>query len=240
MLFDYVGQSLMKEDLESFIVNINRSNLPPEKMVELVNQLHDISKAESIPLDQVPDYIKQKLEEKQKIDEQIKEVDAELQSKNVNIETINGYVKKLWNIQNLEWKEKELKDKCKKLSKRMSKFKDVLPLTENIAAAAINMNELLALKIAIDKAAKYYNLPFIGATMRLTEDIKKYNKINGLKEELSTLYLQKLAINKACSSQTESLITLVNLKSHGLTEDRILQLNHFLEKNGYEIPNAEA
>src|SRR5919198_533030 len=146
MLFDYVGQSLMKEDLESFIVNINRSNLPPEKMVELVNQLHDISKAESIPLDQVPDYIKQK------IDEQIKEVDAELQSKNVNIETINGYVKKLWNIQNLEWKEKELKDKCKKLSKKLSKYKDVLPLTENIAAAGINRDELLALKIAIDQA----------------------------------------------------------------------------------------
>jgi hypothetical protein len=30
-------------------------------MVELVNQLHDISKAESIAPDQVPNYIKEKL-----------------------------------------------------------------------------------------------------------------------------------------------------------------------------------
>jgi hypothetical protein len=48
---------------------------------------------ESIPLEQVTGYIKEKLEEKQKIDEQIKEADAVLQSKNVNIETINEHVK---------------------------------------------------------------------------------------------------------------------------------------------------
>src|SRR5919198_5442411 len=237
-------------------------------MVELMNQLHDISKAESIAPDQVPNYIKEKLEQKKSIDEEINRADAELQSKNVNIETINEYqklneklnqfnlsfqdtdklvnllknaeeygfgekeiVEKLWNIQNLEWKEKELKDKCKKLSKKLSKYKDVLLLTENIAAVGINRNELLGLKIAIDEAAKYYNLPFIGATMRLIGDIKKYNEINGLQKELFTLYLQKFAINEACSSQSESLIALVNLKSHGLTEDRLLQLNNLLEHN---------
>jgi hypothetical protein len=140
---------------------------------------------------------------------------------------------KLWNIQNLEWKEKTLKDKCKKLSKKIAKYKDLVPLTENIAASGINMNELLALKIAIDQAAKHYNLPFIGATMRLIEDIKKYNKINGLKNEFNTLCLQKLAINEACSSQSESLITLANLKSQGVTEDKLLRLNNFLENNGY-------
>ena len=45
------------------------------------------SKEQSIPLDQVPGYIKKKLEDKQKIDEQIKETDAILQSKNVSMET---------------------------------------------------------------------------------------------------------------------------------------------------------
>jgi hypothetical protein len=105
-------------------------------------------------LDQLPDYIKQKLVEKQRIDEAIKEADAVLQSRNATLEAINEYLKlnqelekhrlsthdihkllsvlsiakkygfggkeiaeKLWNIQDLEWKEKELKDKCKKLSK---------------------------------------------------------------------------------------------------------------------------
>ena len=69
-----------------------------------------------------------------------------------------------------------------------------------------------------------YNLPFVSATMRLIYDIKRYNKTNGL----------KFAINEACSSQTKSLITLAKLKSYGITKDRLLELNSFLENNGYK------
>jgi hypothetical protein len=109
----------------------------------------------------------------------------------------------------------------------------VVSLTEDIAAWGIGIDELLAIKIGINQVAKFYNLPFVSATMHLIEDIKKYNKINGLKKELSTLYLQKFAL-EACSSQRQSLITLAKLKSHGLTEDRLLQLNNFLQDNAYK------
>jgi hypothetical protein len=268
-LYSYFRKSgAAEEKIESFIDNMNSSNLPPERAIELVNQLFNISKSESIPLDQVLGYIKEKLEEKQKIDEGVREADAELQSKHVTIEAINEHLKlkeqldrhgvsmqdidkllkllsnakrygfdgkeiayKLYNIQELEWKEKELKDKCKKFSKRISKFKDVVPLTEDIAVWGIGIDELLALKVGINQAAKHYNLPPLAATLRLIDDIKKYNKINGLKEELSTLYLQKYTLDQAFSCQSQSLITLAKLKSYGLTEDRLLQLNNFLEKN---------
>jgi hypothetical protein len=223
---------------------------PPEKVIELVNQLFNISKSESIPLDQVSSYIKEKLQEKQKIDEEIKQADALLQNKNVTIEAISEHLKlkeqldrhgvsvqdidkllkllsnakrygfdgkeiadKLYNIQELEWKERELKDKCKKFSKRISKFKDVVPLTEDIAAWGIGIDELLALKVGINQAAKHYNLPPLAATLRLIDDIKKYNKINGLKEELSTLYLQKYALDEACSRQSRTLVNLLKLKT---------------------------
>jgi hypothetical protein len=141
---------------------------------------------------------------------------------------------KLYNIKFLEWKEKELKDKSKKLSKRISKYKDIVPFTEEIVALGVGIQELIGLEVGIKEAAKHYNLPFVGATLRLIEDLKKYNKINGLKEELSTLYLQKLAINEACSSQTESLITLAKLKSYGITEEQIISVNNVLENNGYK------
>jgi hypothetical protein len=260
------------QDIESFIVNISGSNLPPEKMVELMNQLHDISKAESIAPDQVPNYIKEKLEQKKCIDDEIQQADGVLQSKNVSIETINEYqklneklnqfnlsfqdtdklvnllknaeeygfgekeiVEKLWNIQNLEWKEKELKDKCKKLSKKLSKYKDVLQLTENIAATGINMNELLGLKIAIDEAAKYYNLPFFHSTVRLINDVKTYNKIGGIKRELDRLSLQKYALDQACSRQSQSLVALAKLKSHGINDEQIISLGNMLEGNQIKI-----
>jgi hypothetical protein len=86
-LHDYFIKSGASEDqIESFIANVNSSDISPEQTIELVYQLYEISRGETIPLDQVSSYIKEKLEEKQKIDEQIKEADAILQSKNVSID----------------------------------------------------------------------------------------------------------------------------------------------------------
>jgi LysM repeat protein len=141
---------------------------------------------------------------------------------------------KLYDIQELEWKENELKGKCKKLSKRISKYKDVVPLTEDIAAFGIDIHELIALKVGINEAAKHYNLPPLAATLRLIDDIKKYNKINGLKEELSTLYLQKYTLDEACSRKIRAMMALLSLEAHRITEDRVLWLNSLLENNGYK------
>src|SRR5919202_7033166 len=56
--------------IESFISNISSSELHPEKIIELVNHIYGISKSESIHPDQLPNYINQKIEQKQRIDEQ--------------------------------------------------------------------------------------------------------------------------------------------------------------------------
>ena len=58
-----------------------------------MNQLHDVSNGQSVPPDQLPDYIKQKLDEKQIIDNDIQQANNVLQTKNVSIETINEHVK---------------------------------------------------------------------------------------------------------------------------------------------------
>ena len=137
---------------------------------------------------------------------------------------------KLYDFKFLEWKEKEFKDKHKKLSKRMSKFKDIVPLAEGIAALGIRKDELLALEVGIKEAAKYYNLPYVSAAMRLMDDIKTYNKINGLRRELDRLSLQKYALDQACSRQSRSLIALAKLKNHGITEEQIILLNTVMEK----------
>jgi hypothetical protein len=137
----------------------------------------------------------------------------------------------MYNIQDLEWKEKQCKDKCRKLSKRISKYKDVVPLTEDIAALGIGLDELLAFKMGINQAAKCYNLPFASATMRLIEDIKAYNKINDLKKELSSLYMQKYTVDQVCSSQNKSMRALMNLQSWGITEAQIISLSNILARN---------
>jgi hypothetical protein len=236
-----------------------------------VYQLHEISKAESVSLDEVSEYIKGKLEDKQKIDKQIKEADAILQSKNVSIEAINEHlqlneelkkyrlctkdihrlinllliakeyryspgkiVAKLRNIKRLENEENKLKTSCDVLSKKEAKYKDVIPFTEELVAFGIGIQELIGLEIGIKEAAKAYNMSFCNSTLRLIDDIKSYNQINGLGRELDRLSLQKYALDQACSAQSQSLIALAKLKNYGLTEDKILQLNKFLENNGYK------
>jgi hypothetical protein len=200
-------------------------DISPEKVVEYVNQLFAVPKEQSIPLDQVPSYIEKKLEEKQKIDDQIKEADAILQSKNVSIETINEHIRlkqelkkyrlstkdirrlldlleaakeyryspgkivaKLRNIKRLENKEVKLKSSCEALSKKEAKYKDVIPFTEEVVAFGIGIEELIGLDVGIKEAAKAYNMSFCNSTLRLIDDIKTYNKINGVKNELHIFF----------------------------------------------------
>jgi hypothetical protein len=56
--------------------------------------------------------------------------------------------------------------------KRLQEYKDILPLTEDIAALHIRIDDLIALKAGIIEAAKYYNLPPLADTLRLIDEIK--------------------------------------------------------------------
>jgi hypothetical protein len=141
---------------------------------------------------------------------------------------------KLYDFKFLEWKEKEFKDKRKKLSKRISKYKDVVPFTEEIVALGIGINELITLKTGINVAAKHYNLSPLAATLRLIDDIKTHNKINDTKKKLSALQLQKYALDEACSRQREALITSAKLQSCGITQQQIISMKNFLEINEYK------
>jgi hypothetical protein len=92
-LYNYFKKSgSAEEKIESFIDMIQSTDISPERLIELVNQLFNISRSESIPLDQVSGYTKEKLQEKQKIDDEIKQADAILEGKNVSIEAINEHI----------------------------------------------------------------------------------------------------------------------------------------------------
>jgi hypothetical protein len=142
---------------------------------------------------------------------------------------------KLRGIQRLEKKEKQLRGRCEIFTKQAAKYKSILPLVEEISALQIGIDELIALKVGINQAVKHYDLCPLTCTLRLIDDIKKYNKIDGLKKELSSLYMQKYTLDQVCFSQNKSMMAMINLQSRGITEDRILYLNNLLENNGYNI-----
>jgi hypothetical protein len=79
-----------QDQIESFIANL--ANSPdPKKLIDVANQVAHLSRSESIPLEDVGNHVKQKEEEKQRLDEEIEHKCAILESTNVEIQTINEY-----------------------------------------------------------------------------------------------------------------------------------------------------
>jgi hypothetical protein len=266
-LYNFFRSTRAKEnEVESFITNINSGYLPPGKAIELINQIYEISKSESVPPDQLPNYVRQKLEEKQKID-------AILQSKNINIQAINEYialneklkehgistqdidklknllvnakeygfdprliVRKLRNIKRLENKEGRLRNNCEVLSKKLTKYKEMLPLAELVQSMNVSGSELISFKGAVNEAAEQYGFPRSTAAAYVLNNIRDYNKIGGVKKELSKVTTQVVCVNEACFRQNKAMMAMLNLQSRGITEEQILQVSNFLEKNGYKIP----
>jgi len=80
----------------------------------------------------------------------------------------------------------------------------------------IRIDELIALKAAINQAVKLYNLPPLPASLRLVDEIKKYTQIAGVKKELERLSLQKYALIQACTRQTQTLVASTKMQRQHL------------------------
>jgi hypothetical protein len=62
-----------------------------------------------------------------------------------------------------------------------------------------------------------------------------YDKIGGLKKEVSRLCQQVFVVNGICANQNKAMMAMLNLQSRGITQEQIISMNNFLEKNGYNI-----
>jgi hypothetical protein len=115
------------------------------------------------------------------------------------------------------------------------------PLAERIVAMHINTAGLLALEAAVNNAAEQYNIPTFTAAFRLFNDIKDYNKLGDSKKQLAALCAQVYTVKQVCSHQNQAIVALVNLQGYGITEDDILNLNNYVERNimNNKITNPE-
>src|SRR5919202_4134795 len=137
-------------------------------------------------------------------------------------------VGKLRKIKRLQNKEDKLKHHCEILSEQVKKCNNVLPLAQKIRAMNIDIQQLLVFDATVKQLAKQYNLPPSVAAFRLFNDIKDYNKIGGLKKELSRLCQQIIVVNGICANQNKAMISMLNLQSQGITEEQIISLNSSL------------
>jgi hypothetical protein len=128
-----------------------------------------------------------------------------------------------------------LKHHCEILSEQVKECNNVLPLAQKIRAMNIDIKELLVFDNAVNQIAKQYNLPPSVAASRLLNEIRDYDKIGGMKREISRLSQQLIMVDGIYTNRNKAMRAMLNLQSRGITEDRILYLNNFLENNGYNI-----
>lgn len=141
-------------------------------------------------------------------------------------------VGKLRSVQRLEKKKDRLKNDCILLSKQLQEGMKALPLAQKIVALNIDIKQILVFDTTVNQLAKQYNLPPNIAALRLFNEIKNYDKIGGLKKEVSRLSQQIFVVNGLWANQNKALAAMINLQSRGITEDRILELNNLLDNKG--------
>jgi hypothetical protein len=64
------------------------------------------------------------------------------------------------------------------------------------------------------------------AVLHVINEIRDYDKIGGLKKELSRLCQQIFVVNGVWANQNKAMRAVLNLQSRGITQDRILYLNY--------------
>jgi len=255
-----------QDQIESFIANL--ANSPePEKLIDVANQVAHLSICESMPLEELEGHIKQEESEKQRLEHEIKQGRAILESTDVEIETINDYkqlkselnkhhlssedpdkllkvlnnvrqygydskriVAEFSNIKSLKRREQMLQEKCKLLENRIADYRQVLPFIQRIQSMGIGIDKLLPFSIAVNEKAQKYNLSISAAAFRVLKDIDDYNIIGGMKNEISTLAMQRYAINQMSAPRDKAITALFKLQCYGISDEEVLNVYEYLNR----------
>ncbi len=106
------------------------------------------------------------------------------------------------------------------LEKRMTADRQVVPLLQRIRSIGIGIDKLLPFSLLVNEKAQTYNLPISAAAYRVIKDIENYNNIGGVKNEISTLAMQRYAINQMSAPRDKAITALLRLQAYGITEQK--------------------
>ena len=90
------------------------------------------------------------------------------------------------------------------LEKRMVEYRKVLPLLQRIQCMRIGVDKLLVFSVAVNEKAETYNMLISATVYRVIDDIENYNRIGGLKKEISRLAVQIYGMNRICATRKQS------------------------------------
>ena len=103
-------------------------------------------------------------------------------------------------------------------------------MCEQVVRARIGLPELLAFRTAVLKKTEKDNLSRQAAAYRVMEDIEYYEKIGGLKNEISKIVMQQYAIGQITAPREKAISALMGFQVLGVTDGEILNIYEWLNK----------
>lgn len=103
-------------------------------------------------------------------------------------------------------------------------------MCEQVVRARIGLPELLAFRTAVLKKTEKDNLSRQAAAYRVMEDVKYYEKIRGLKNEISRMVVQQYAIGQITAPREKAIGTLMRPQALGVTDAEILNIYEWLKR----------
>ena len=116
----------------------------------------------------------------------------------------------------------------------MSEYRQVLPFLLQIRSIGIDIDKLLPFNLAVNKKVQTKNLSVSSAVYSVFGEIENYNRIGGLKNEISRLAAQIYAINEICAPRNKAITSLLKLQNYGITDIEILNVCEYLNRARFE------
>jgi hypothetical protein len=82
--------------------------------------------------------------------------------------------------------------------------------------------------------AQKYNLSISPAAYNVIEEMENYNRIGGLKNEISRFPAQIYAMNQICEPRNKAITSLPKLQNYDIRDDEILNMCEFLNRARFE------
>lgn len=238
----------------------------------MVNQLYELAESESIPPTEVPTYIKKKIEEKQKLEEELQKARAILDQENVEIRALEEYkelreefkkrgisiessrqfasvlqtidrighdprkvIRELAHIKSLKLEERRLKKNCRFWESRAAHYKEAFRMCERVVSNGIGISLVLALETAVIKKIEIDGVPASSSPYRIMQDIEDYNRLGGIKKQVSDLIIQIHLMKEFLGRQDEAIHTFMKLQLAGMTDDQILKSCREIDANRHDL-----
>jgi hypothetical protein len=116
-------------------------------------------------------------------------------------------------VRSFRQREQQLKNSCKMLESHTSRYKEIIPLCEQLLLLGIGFTELAAFHPAVMKKSGTENRLISTAAYCVIEDIENYIKLGGMREQVFKVWNQLFIIDQILWRKNAAINAMMKLRN---------------------------